>query len=252
MAKHYNRVIFVGADNLCESIMAEAIMKRVVGDRPLEVLSRGLVVFFPEPVNQKAVEVLEKHGLSVSKEYSEGLEATDIVSNTLILTMKESQSHKILTNFLKEDQAPEGCDVYGLMGFAGQNGESITPSGDLESYEQTFILLDMWVKVAAQKILENIDAKKAEEPESKVLSDIEQAVQNAYEAAVAENMNVEMLEIEDRRRKEREAQLREEYLAVVEKIAAREAAKEVTVSDYKLLYQELKEEKEKKDKEEES
>ena len=47
MVKRYRKVILAGADNTCESVMAEAIFKNIAGERPLEIISRGLVVLFP-------------------------------------------------------------------------------------------------------------------------------------------------------------------------------------------------------------
>ena len=65
--KRYRKVILAGADNTCESIMAEAIFRNIAGKRPLDIISRGLVVLFPEPVNPKAIAVLEENHLQASK-----------------------------------------------------------------------------------------------------------------------------------------------------------------------------------------
>lgn len=231
--KRYRKIILAGADNICESIMAEAIFKNISANRPLEIISRGLVVLFPEPVNPKAIEVLEKNHLTASKQYSEELTADDITEDTLILTMKESQAQKILVTM------DSVCDVATLRGFVGYKGDTVTPSGDLSRYEEAFEHLDLLVKAAAQLIFEPIDEELAKEPKPLSIEDVEKVVQQVFEESVQEAMS----EDENEKRKVQQ-ELEEEYLRVVEKTAAREAAreaaKEAEVSGYKLLYEEIK------------
>ena len=60
--KKYDRLIFVSNSDTCRGPMAEAILKSKFLLSELEVESRGLVVLFPEPVNQKAEAILASHG----------------------------------------------------------------------------------------------------------------------------------------------------------------------------------------------
>ena len=60
--KHYNRLIFVDADDTSRAPMAKVIMKTKQLFRPIEIDSRGLVVLFPQPINQKAEAVLISNG----------------------------------------------------------------------------------------------------------------------------------------------------------------------------------------------
>ena len=50
----YNKLIFVAQTGTCREAMAAGIMGDFTLRHPLEILSRGLVVQFQEPMNQKA------------------------------------------------------------------------------------------------------------------------------------------------------------------------------------------------------
>ena len=63
--KKYDRLIFVSNSDTCRGPMAEAILKSKFLLSELEVESRGLVVLFPEPVNQKAEAILASHWLTM-------------------------------------------------------------------------------------------------------------------------------------------------------------------------------------------
>ena len=49
----YNKLIFVAQTGTCREAMAAGIMGDFTLRHPLEILSRGLVVQFQEPMNQK-------------------------------------------------------------------------------------------------------------------------------------------------------------------------------------------------------
>ena len=66
--------------------MAAGILEEQLLNRPVEVLSRGLVVLFPEPLNQKAEAVMISNGLKSEGFMSEQITEEDITDNTLILT----------------------------------------------------------------------------------------------------------------------------------------------------------------------
>ena len=56
------RVIFIAKSGTCREIMAMRIMQDLVLNQGIEVLARGLIVQFPEPINQKAEAVLFSNG----------------------------------------------------------------------------------------------------------------------------------------------------------------------------------------------
>ncbi len=147
--KAYHKVIFLGTDNTCRSIMAEAVMNSVVGKRPVQVLSRGLVVLFPEPMNPKAVAVLKGNQLEPSKESSEPLTEQDLEEEgTLVLAMTEEECRRAREDF------GGNADIYSIGEFVRKPGDIAQPyGGPLAEYGACYEYIDLMVKVAAEKLL---------------------------------------------------------------------------------------------------
>lgn len=95
----YSRIIFVCQDNTTLSPMAEAIFRDMVKSSDVEVLSRGLVVLFPEPLNDFAREALLSHQMDFTKETTTPFSLDEVNDETLILTMTISQSIKIAQEY---------------------------------------------------------------------------------------------------------------------------------------------------------
>jgi protein-tyrosine phosphatase len=129
--------------------MAEAIYKRMDNSGNIEVLSRGLVVLFPEPLNPKTEIVLKKHDLELSDHVAKGLKASDIDENTIILTMTATHKKKVIEHF------PNAGEVYTIKEYAGEMGDVIDPyGGSLVDYEDCFIELGRLVKKTIYKLNE--------------------------------------------------------------------------------------------------
>lgn len=143
----YKKVIFVCTDNTCRSIMAEAVMNSVNQKRKVEVLSRGLVVLFPEPMNPKAVAILKSYQMKPAKESSEALTPQDLTAETLILTMTEYECQQV------REQLAEAQNVYTIGDFVGKPGDIEEPhGGTLAEYGACYEYIDFMVKVAAEII----------------------------------------------------------------------------------------------------
>lgn len=131
MHKLYNRIVFVAESGDCREPMAAAILKDVGLKQPAEVLARGLVVLFPEPMNQKAEAVMISNGLPVEGYMSSPLTKGDLEGDTLVLAMEEKQRQKILEMF--EDADP--AHVHVLTEFVGDELEIVNPyGGTLQMY----------------------------------------------------------------------------------------------------------------------
>ena len=129
--------------------MAEAIYKRMDNSGKTEVLSRGLVVLFPEPLNPKTEIVLKKHDLELNDHVAKVLKASDIDENTLILTMTAAHKRKVTEAF------PNAGEVYTIKEYAGEMGDVIDPyGGSLLDYEDCYIELGRLVKKTIYKINE--------------------------------------------------------------------------------------------------
>ena len=85
--KRYSKIIFVCNSGTARAPMAEAIMKEYILKFPMEIESRGLVVLFPEPLNQKVEAVLISNGINGENQMSKQLAPEDLVPEHLIITM---------------------------------------------------------------------------------------------------------------------------------------------------------------------
>ncbi len=127
----YNRIVFVAESGDCREPMAAAILNDIGLKHPVRILARGLVVLFPEPMNQKAEAVLISNGLPVEGYMSSQLTAEDIAGDTLVLVMEEKQRQKILELFEDADPAL----VHVLTEFVGDELEIVNPyGGTLQMY----------------------------------------------------------------------------------------------------------------------
>ena len=94
--KVYNRIIFVGQSGTCREPMAAGILEDFSLKHPVKILARGLVVLFPEPMNQKAEAVLISNGINMNDFISVQLSPEEIDEDTLILTMENVHRNRIL------------------------------------------------------------------------------------------------------------------------------------------------------------
>ena len=70
----------------------------------LECEARGLVVLFPEPINQKVEAVLASHDIGLNTFESKPLVEEDFVAGTLVVAMDKKDYNKILDRFEASSQ----------------------------------------------------------------------------------------------------------------------------------------------------
>ncbi len=125
------RIIFVARSGSCREPMAMGILKDLTLKLDAEVLARGLVVSFPEPMNGKAEAVLISNGITLDHFVSKPLRNEEITEHTLILTMEKGQREKVLLYY--ENASPDKVHV--LTDFVGDELEILDPyGGSLQSY----------------------------------------------------------------------------------------------------------------------
>ena len=71
----YTKIIFVSKENVLLGPMAEWIMKSILMDKSKQIMSRGLVVLFAEPRDQRVTELLMNHGVPCEEQVSEEFHA---------------------------------------------------------------------------------------------------------------------------------------------------------------------------------
>lgn len=129
--KQYNRVLFVAENGTCRAPMAAGILNEYTLKHPVTIECRGLVVLFPEPLNQKAEAVMISNGINMEGYASRQLSETDFTEDTLVLTMERTQLEKVLEKY--ENAIPENLFV--LTELVGDELEILDPyGGSLQAY----------------------------------------------------------------------------------------------------------------------
>lgn len=122
--KQFKKIIFVGRTGNCREVMAAEILKtKPLWYQPEEITAKGMVVLFPEPLNQKVEAVMVSKGFLLGKFASEQLEESDFSEDTLVITFERSLQEKIISGY-KQAQ-----NVYVLTELTGDELEIFDPTG---------------------------------------------------------------------------------------------------------------------------
>lgn len=142
----WDKVIFVGKSGTCRAPMAAALLQECSLKREIEIRARGLVVLFPEPLNQKVNAILISNGINMEGYMSEQLVAEDADEHTLVLVMEEKLLPQAAA-ILGEDKMSQ---VHVLTALVGEELEIMDPYGaPLPSYGLCFESLSKTVKKLA-------------------------------------------------------------------------------------------------------
>lgn len=130
-------------------------MKEYILKFPMEIESRGMVVLFPEPLNQKVEAVLISNGINVENQMSKQLSGEDLLPENLIITMEAAQKQKIL----EEHRDISGVDVEVLTDLTGDELEILNPyGGTLQSYGICYETLNKTIRKLVNLINEGEEA----------------------------------------------------------------------------------------------
>jgi protein-tyrosine phosphatase len=111
--------------------MAKGILEDFSLNHPVEVQAKGLVVLFPEPINQKAEAILISNGIHMDGFTSVQFTEEDLTSDTLVLTMERVQKERLLELYGIDKEE----DIYVLTELVGDELEILDPyGGTLTSY----------------------------------------------------------------------------------------------------------------------
>ena len=111
----YHKIMFVSNTDTSRGVMCAQILKGMCLNDYYCIDSRGMVVLFEEPVNQKAEAVMISNKLEVSNHMSQQLNEDDIDENTLVLTMDESLKERIIAEYGERDNVFSLCDFIGVF-----------------------------------------------------------------------------------------------------------------------------------------
>lgn len=145
----YRRVIFVSGSDCCRGPMAAELLRNENLVQEYKIDSRGMVVLFPEPVNQKAEAIMRSRQMTMGAHEATAFDAEDLDEETLVLTFEESQKWKIITEYENVKH------VYTLNEYIEDEREARSMHGQpLTGYGELFELLRDLIKKLAQKLNE--------------------------------------------------------------------------------------------------
>lgn len=147
----FKKIILVGETNLTRSILAEAILKQIFQKKNItdvEVISRGLIVLFSEPISPKASAVLYENGCEEVTKRSSELTQEDIDQADLILTMNKSEIDHIREHF----EINTTCMSLGTFIDMEEEIPDVTEDSK-EAYQACFELMKQAMEAAADRMI---------------------------------------------------------------------------------------------------
>ena len=145
------KIIMVSTNNTCRSFIAESVLRQYLKEahqKDIEVISRGLIVLFPEPVHAKAASMVRDSGIEILDYHSRQLLQEDVEESDLILTMTEEQKAKVLEEYHGYKE------VATINEYARVAGAVIDPYGmEDEDYERCFMQITRLVQKIWQERL---------------------------------------------------------------------------------------------------
>lgn len=146
----YKKIIFADNAGNSRAPMAAELLKECTLKQPMDIQARGIVVLFPEPLNQKAEAVLISNGITLENYMSSQLEEEDFAQDTLIIVMESGDKQKILDMF--KNVIPENVQV--LTELVGEELEIMNPyGGTLQAYGICYETLSKSIKKLAAILL---------------------------------------------------------------------------------------------------
>lgn len=150
----YRRILFVSNSDNCRGPIAAELLRHQSLKQEYEIASRGMVVLFPEPANQKAEAIMRSHQMTLADHVATAFEETDLDDETLILTLEETQKWKIVADYQNVKH------VYTLNEYIEDDRVVHSTHGQpLVAYGENFELLRELIQKLAKKLDE--EAKNA-------------------------------------------------------------------------------------------
>lgn len=143
----YDKLIFVCKENVYLSPMAEWVMKSILMDKSKEIISRGLVVLFPEPRNKKVTDILLNHAIPCEEQVSREFDPAEIDGQTVVITMNFTEKVKLVEDFGLKD------NVFTLTEFVDEENDVMDPyGGDEGAYDECYVELKDLLYRAKKKL----------------------------------------------------------------------------------------------------
>jgi protein-tyrosine phosphatase len=123
--------------------MAAALLRECGLRREIEIEARGLVVLFPEPLNQKVQAVMISNGINMEGYMARQLTAEDVDDETLLMVMEQTDIPKTVA-IVGEERFPQ---IHVLTELVGEELEIMNPYGaPLPSYGLCYETMSKTIK----------------------------------------------------------------------------------------------------------
>ena len=143
----YRRVIFVSEADSAVGPMAAELLCHQDLEQEYIIESGGLVVLFPEPVNQKAEAIMKSAQMTLENHVSKQFDGSNLQGDTLVLTLNETIKNKVLSDYENVK------NVYTINEFVGVSEELPNPYGKpLTAYGECFEILTGLIDKLADKL----------------------------------------------------------------------------------------------------
>lgn len=147
----YRRILFVSNGDNSRGPMAAELLRNQVLRQEYKIESRGLVVLFPEPANQKAEAIMKSQQMTLEGHEAEQFSEEDLDDETLVLTVEEAQKWKIVSEYENIKH------VYTLNEYVEDEREVPSAYGQpLVGYGENFELLQELIQKLADKLNEEV------------------------------------------------------------------------------------------------
>lgn len=93
------KVVFVSNSDNCRGPMAAELLRNQELKQEYIIESRGLVVLFPEPANQKAEAIMKSQQMTLEAHMATQLSEEDLDAETLVFVFEEEQKWKIVSDY---------------------------------------------------------------------------------------------------------------------------------------------------------
>ena len=145
----YRRILFVSNSDCCRGPMAAEVLRHENLIQEYKIGSRGMVVLFPEPANQKAEAIMRSKQMTLASHEATPLTEEDLDDETLVLTFEEAQKWKIVSDFENVK------NVHTLSEYIDDDRVVESSMGQpLQVYGSNFELLQELVKKLAERLNE--------------------------------------------------------------------------------------------------
>ena len=145
--QRYRRIIFLSNTDTSRGPMAAELLRNQDLEQEYVIDSRGLIVLFPEPANQKAEAIMKSGQMTLENHTSIAFSADNLGDDTLVLAMEESQKWKVVSEYENIK------NVYTLNEFAEDNTEIPNPYGQpLTAYGECYEIIVRLIKKLTNKL----------------------------------------------------------------------------------------------------